>query len=75
MNNKASDKWDIVKWCGKIIKYAFGVSKWHFLLNISTDALNGLDLIGLTSSPKKQKKKKRLTYQIPLLLGCTLVTT
>ena len=34
MNDRISDKWDIVKWCGKIIKKAFGMSKWHFFCNI-----------------------------------------
>ena len=31
MKNRRCDKWWIVKWCAKMIRWVFDVSKWHFL--------------------------------------------
>ena len=38
MNDKTSDKWDVIKWCGKIIKYVFDIVKWHFFATSAIDA-------------------------------------
>ena len=39
MNDKTSDKWDVVKWYGKIIKYILVCQNDIFYRTSATDAL------------------------------------
>ena len=62
MNYKTSDKWDVVKWCGKIIKLAFGVAKWH---NFCTSCY-GCSKIGFTTRVEKHVLEPLVINSIPI---------